>query len=246
MNGPANRQLLDEITGALDWWRDAGVDFDFQDEPREWLQPAEDEQPLARRAPPPPPAQIAPPEPRLDPTALPADLAAFHEWWMKEPLLDGGSTAGRIAPQGEAGAPIMVVVESPEPVDRASLLSGQYGALLDSILAAHGTSRDAVYLASALPRAMPAPDWAALGKAGIGQILAHHIALAAPKRLIVLGGNVLPLIGHESPQRPAVLRSFNHEGVTIPLLASWGLDALLHTPRAKPVLWRTWLEWTAA
>lgn len=140
----------------------------------------------------------------------------------------------------------MVVVESPEPCDRENLLSGQHGALLDAILAAHGTTREAVYLASALPRAMPAPDWPALGKAGIGQVLAHHVALAAPKRLIVLGGNVLPLIGHESPQRPAVLRTFNHEGVTIPLLASWGLDALLLSPRAKPFLWRTWLEWSAA
>lgn len=250
MQEPANRQLLDEITGALDWWREAGVDFDYLDEPREWLSPPEDDAGGGRRErrppPPPPPAEVRPPEPRIDPAALPCDLAAFRQWWMHEPLLDAGSTAGRVAPQGMPGAAMMVVVEMPEAQDRDSLLCGQHGALLDAILSAHGTNREEVYLASALPRAMPAPDWAVLDKAGIGQVLAHHIALAAPQRLIVLGGNVLPLIGHESPQRPAVLRTFNHEGLTIPLLASWGLDALLHTPRAKPVLWRTWLEWSAA
>ena len=75
----------------------------------------------------------------------------------------------------------------------------------------------------------------------------HRVAVrTAGWRLLVLGGNILPLIGHELPQRPAVLRQFNQEGRTIPMLASWGLPALMRQPRAKPVLWRTWLEWTAA
>lgn len=249
MDQPPNPEFLDDITGALDWWRDAGVDADFLDEPVEWLAPPEPEAgaPPERRRPEPRPDPDAPAPPaRLDPAALPADLAAFAPWWLSEPLLCEGGPAARVPPQGKAGAPIMVVVEEPEAEDEEILLSGRHGQLLDAILSAFGTGRDDVYLASALPRHTPGANWAAMADRGIGQVLAHHIALVAPKRLIVLGGNVLPLIGHESPHRPAMLRSFNHEGGSIPLLAAWALPALLEQPRAKPVLWRAWLEWTAA
>jgi DNA polymerase len=248
MDDRPNPEFLDDITGALDWWREAGVDSDFHDEPTSWLAPPEDERRAERRPPRPPAADVdAPPPPaRLDPASLPADLAAFTNWWMTEPLLGEGDLSARIAPQGPAGAKIMVVVEEPETEDRDALLSGPQGRLLDAILSAFGTKREEVYLASALPRHTPGPDWPQAHALGLGQVLAHHIALVGPARLIVLGGNVLPLIGHESPQRPAVLRSFNHEGRSIPLLASWALPALLGQPRAKPVLWKAWLEWTSA
>jgi len=250
MDDPANPDFLADITGALDWWRDAGVDYHFLDEPREWLAPPEpegDERGTPERRP-----QRAPAAPveegpaRIDPAALPQELAAFVPWWLTEPLLDEGRSGGRIAPQGAAGAKLMVLVEEPEAEDSEALLSGPEGRLLEAMLAAFGLKREDAYLASVLPRHKPAPDWNVLMQQGIGQVIAHHIGLAAPERLLVLGGNILPLIGHELPQRPAVLRQFNQEGRTIPMLASWGLPALMRQPRAKPVLWRTWLEWTAA
>lgn len=250
MDQRPNPAFLDDITGALDWWREAGVDSDFVDEPVSWLAPPEPQgEEAAERRPPRTPAvdvDAPPPPPRLDPASLPADLAAFQAWWLTEPLLGEGDGASRVAPQGLAGAEIMVLVEEPEAEDRDTLLSGPHGKLLDGILSAFGTRREDIYLASALPRHTPGPDWAEAAERGIGQVLAHHVGLVAPRRLIVLGGNVLPLIGHESPQRPAVLRSFNHEGRSIPLLASWALPALLGQPRAKPVLWKAWLDWTAA
>lgn len=249
MDHPANTDFLAEITNALDWWREAGVDCDFQDEPRDWLAPPEP--PPAARAgaearAKPPLGEVAPPPARLDPASLPGELAAFRGWWLEEPLLAGGDTSGRIAPQGVAGAPLMVVVEEPEAEDREFLLGGPHGRLLDAMLAAFGLRREQAYLASALPRHTPAPDWTALGEQGLGQVLAHHVALAAPERLLVLGGNILPLLGHELPQRPAVLLQFNQQGRTIPLLASRGLPALMNQPRAKQVLWQSWLEWTTA
>lgn len=246
-----NTEFLDNITAALDWWRDAGVDCDFIDEPRQWFlssgeESASDERrPQRQRAAPVEDAASAPPPSRFDPQALPGDLAAFAQWWLDEPLLDDGGSAGRVLPQGPAGAKLMVVVDMPEPDDRESLLSGQQGRLLDAILGAFGTQREDVYLASALPRAVPAPDWPAMMERGLGQVLIHHVRLAAPERLIVFGGNVLPLLGHELPQRAAVLRTFNHEGTMVPLLASRGLPALLAQPRWKAVLWQAWLEWTA-
>lgn len=247
---PANPDFLADITGALDWWREAGVDCDFLDEPREWLaQPepaAEQRTAPERRAARASPENAAPPPARLDPASLPQDLAAFASWWLAEPLLDDGGTGPRVAPQGTAGTKLMIVVEEPEAEDGDALLSGPQGRLLDAMLSAFGVERREAYLASALPRHTPAPDWSSLTERGIGQVLAHHVNLVSPERLIVLSGNILPLLGHELPQRPAVLRQLNQEGRSIPMLASWGLPALMKQPRAKPLLWKAWLEWTAA
>ena len=244
-----NRDFLDDFTGALQWWRDAGVDCDFLDEPRQWLEGFEDQS--APESPPERPRRggrevAAPPPPaRFDPATLPGDLSAFGEWWLNEPLLDEGGPGGRLLPQGKAGAKLMVVVDMPEPDDRDLLLSGQQGRLLDAMLRAFGTQRDEVYLASALPRAVPAPDWRAMLERGLGQVLAHHVSLAAPERLLVLGTNVLPLLGHALPQRSAVSLTFVHEIRQIPILASRGLPALLAQPRWKAALWQAWLEWSA-
>jgi len=249
MDQASNRQFLDDITGALDWWREAGVDFDFLDTPRQWIVPEEERDENGGRIPPRrrPPVQVdAPPAlpSRIDPALLPADLPAFRDWWMRESLLDDGGSAGRILPSGQSGAPLMIVVETPEPQDRETLLTGPQGKLLDAMLAAFGTRREEVYLASALPRHDALPDWRAAETRGLGDALARHVNLVAPQRLMVLGGNVLSLIGHESPQRAAVLRQFHHEGCVIPLLAGWGLAALMQQPRAKAGFWNAWLEWS--
>lgn len=245
MDHPANPDFLADIAGALDWWREAGVDCDFLDEPREWLAPPAPDAPARPTVQ--KPVESAPPQSaRLDPASLPRDLAAFRPWWLAEPMLDEGGVGGRVAPRGTASAKLMVVVEEPEAEDGETLLSGPQGRLLDAMLAVFGLTRDEIYLASALPRHTPAPDWGAVADRGIGHVLAHHVNLVTPERLFVLGGNILPLLGHELPQRPAVLRQLTQEGRSIPMLASWGLPALMRQPRAKPVLWKAWLEWTAA
>ena len=79
----------------------------------------------------------------------------------------------------------MVLVEEPEAEDSEALLSGPEGRLLDAMLAAFGLKREDAYLASVLPRHKPAPDWNVLMQQGIGQVIAHHIGLAAPERLLV-------------------------------------------------------------
>src|SRR3546814_19808883 len=58
-------------------------------------------------------------------SAPPQDLAAFRQWWLSEPGLDTIGPRGRIAPQGEAGAGLMVLVMDPEAGDSQSLPSGR-------------------------------------------------------------------------------------------------------------------------
>lgn len=235
----------------LDWWREAGVDHAFTDDPRTWLAPPEAEQPVAdQRAAAPPPAFV-PPSPSPPPAeriagldALPATLADFHAWWLAEPSLDSGNVTGRVAPRGPAGAELMVLVDHPEAEDGERLLSGPQGRLLDAILRALGLTADAAYVAACLPRHMPLPDWAALDAAGLGEVTRHHVALAGPRRLLVLGRHISPLLGHDPTKTAEPLRHFNHEGRTIPLLVGRSLAALAGQPRGKAGLWHALLDLT--
>ncbi len=242
--------LADEIEAALEWWRSAGVDCDFADEPAHWLAPASAEAkaapvavaPIAAAAVRSPPADAA--NPSFERAGWPKDLASFTAWWLSDPALDDGRTTGRVPPRGNPGAEFMVIVPDPEREDSDRLLSGPQGRLLDAMLAAMGIAADQAYVASVLPRHMPMADWPALAEKGFGALLAHHVKLAAPRRLIALGSNILPLLGNDPAHSPAVLRSFNQEGASIPLLAGKSLAALIERPRWKAGLWRGWLDWT--
>ena len=237
-----------DIAGAMDWWRDAGVDCDFADETVQWVKEPEDPAAvvaaqIAARMKPVAPAEK--PKPKLggEKAEWPTDLAAFQQWWRDEPTL--ADTTRRIPPRGAAGAAVMIVVEQPEAADDESLLSGPQGKLLAGMLAAMGIDEGETYFASVLPRHFPLPDWDSLRQAGIDEILAHHVALVAPQRIIAFGGTIPSLLGNDPTQSPQPLQSFNHEGRTFPALFDRSLDAL-QRGKAKSAFWRRWLEWTGA
>lgn len=238
-----------EVAGALDWWREAGVDLAFADEPQGWLSAANETEIVQSAATARPVVaalqEQAPPPPRLggDRQDWPNDLAAFPAWWLGEATLDHGPPEGRIAPRGPAGAPLMVLVEQPEAEDREHLLAGPQGRLLDAILAALGIAPDQAYVASVLPRHMPMPDWPALAEAGLGEVTAHHVRLAAPQRLIAFGANVSSLLGHDPAKNAQFSPVLHHEGPRMPALAAPGLSALLARPRGKARLWQALLDW---
>jgi DNA polymerase len=237
--------LAEQLAAAHDWWSEAGVDSQFADEPRNWLErPAE----KAAEAPP-APVSAKPLEPALPPlggppSSWPQTLAEFAPWWIVSDRLETGGSGPRVPPRGVAGAELMVLVPMPEEGDRDRLLSGQQGQLVGNMLTALGVAEDAAYLASALPRHARHPDWPALAERQLGQIVAHHVNLAAPKRLLVLGRAMLPLFGHDPAQAGAKPRRIEVQGCGVPALASFGPEALLQTPRFRAGLWRGWLEWT--
>ncbi|MGH6787042.1 MAG: hypothetical protein ACREBO_09440 [Novosphingobium sp.] len=244
MQSAGQSSLATSIAGALDWWREAGVDADFSDTPQAWLSETEAAPNTPQRA-----AVVAPPAPppvRIggDAAGFPRALAAFAAWWLAEPSLDAGRTEDRVPPRGPADAALMVLVAHPEAEDRERLLSGPQGKLLDAMLRAMGIAPEAAYVASALPRHAPHPDWTALARDGLGEVLTHHIALAAPQRLIVFGANILPLLGHDPANSGGNSPGFNHEGRTMPLLPAMELGVLGANPRRKASFWQRWLEWT--
>ncbi len=234
--------LAESVAAAQAWWREAGVDLAFHDEPQGWL--AEEAPPVGVKT---APAKVAPPpKPRIGgvPTAWPPDLAAFRRWWLEEPSLDAGGTVPRIAPRGGPGSALMLLVPMPEADDRDAVLSGSEGRLLGSLATAMGLASEQVYLATALPRHTPLPDWDRLTADGLGEVLLHHIRLAAPARLIVLGTRILPLLGHDPAQAAPAVSEFSIQGHSVPVLTSYAPERLRGNARQRAGLWQRWLEWT--
>lgn len=250
MPGAPQSSVAHDIASALSWWREAGVDCDFSDEAVAWL--AEDTAAApsgdAPRKPMVPVAAAKPPEPVKiiiggERENWPQDLVSFQAWWMTEPSLDRGSVAGRVPPRGATGAKLMVLVEQPEVEDNAELLSGPHGKLVLSMLRAMDIAPAEAYFASVLPRNTPLPDWQALAASGLADVLRLHLRIAAPQRIVALGSNIPPLLGHDPAQSAQNLHSFNHEGLTIPMLLDRGPDALQRA-RAKAGFWQRWLDWS--
>jgi len=254
MDGRTNPDLEDrdftgQIAAALDWWRGAGVDLAFTDEPRSWLlpkQPASGDAVIAALAPVREPStrkeEPAPTAPLPPLAPLPDDLTAFCEWWMTGPEL--GRLTGRVPPRGHAGPVLMIVAACPEDEDSERLLSGPEGHLLDGFLKAAGIGEEAVYRASVMPSHGPANEWETHAPL-LASALIRHVALVRPTRLLCLGSSIPPLLGHSSPQRPAVWDFFNHEGLTVPMLTIRRVPASVSQPRWKSGLWQAWLDGTA-
>jgi DNA polymerase len=246
MDRPPPLTLPDQIAAASEWWREAGVDAVFLDEPQAWLAPDEPESETPTAKPPKPAEPAAPPPPSIggDEAGWPRDADAFARWWLEEPSLDDGGTFPRIAPRGAAGAELMVLVPMPEAVDREELLSGAEGRLVDNMLAAMGIKADSSYIAAALPRHMPMPDWQGLAERGLGSLLRHHCAVIRPDRLLVMGQALLPLLGHDGANGPASIRETKLGEVMVPTLATFAPERLLDHPKLRADLWRRWLDFS--
>ena len=245
----AKYSSAEELIAAIDWWRSAGVDHDFADEAQDWLaRPEPEVAPSATPAPAAQPVFAAPPPPPLariggDAANWPQDLAAFQAWWLEEPSLDDGQTAGRVAPRGPIAAELMVMVDNPEAEDSNQLLSGPRGRLIGAVISALGIAADEVYFASVLPRHMPLPDWANLATRGLGDLARHHVGLAAPKRLIGFGSHVSSLLGHDPAKSVQPLPQIWRLGAALPALAAPELESLLARPMGKARLWQALLDW---
>ena len=249
MGEHANLTPAQVLAGAMDWWREAGVDLHFVDETHQWIVDSAEEtdHPAPRRA-------IAMPPPEAEQETLPPLLAIrdswpqtineFSEWWVKEPALDSGGTSPRVPPRGIMRPELMILVAEPEADDRQELLSGPLGAFLDTMLTTMGVAPERIYRASALPRNTPLADWNAAAHSGMRDLTLHHIGLVQPARVIVFGRNILPLLSHDPAQNPADYREINHRDRKTPVIVGWDLAALLGRAKARSAFWQRWLDWT--
>jgi DNA polymerase len=231
--------MVDGVAAStLDWWAEAGVDVLVDDLPRNWLAPpppaaaapaaGADAAAFAGRAVPTVPAPAAAPAP----VELPTDLAQFRRWLLTDPTLPGPAAA-RIDAAGDPTAGTVIVVDMPEAEDRAAgaLLSGEIGALFDRMLAAITLGRDTIYLVPLSPARPSAGRLREADLARLTPLLLHHLALARPKRLLLLGdGPAQALLRLPAARAREAVHQIDIGGTPIAAVASLA-PRLVHTQR---------------
>ena len=239
MGANQNYDWHSAATSAIEWWIDAGVDASVGEMPRDWLtavaapaRPAADRSPGAVVAEAPPVA------------ALPDTLDAFLAWRTGDDAPEATWPGAMITAQGPVDAPLLVLVDVPEREDDAgTLLGGAAGRLFDRMLAAIGQSRATIHLVAVCAKRPVTGRIAPDIEERLGEIARHHIALAAPKRVLLLGNAPSrALLGADVAPARESLRVVNLTGgnkaATVEAVASFHPRFLLERPAQKAEAWR--------
>lgn len=217
----------DWAASALTWWRDAGVDTIVGETPHNWLVPA----PAAAA-----PAQAAP---VADP--IPDTLAGLQAWLLEAPDLPFAAPgAPRLGAIGDPSAGPMIMVDMPSAEDLVAgrLLSGEAGALFDRMIAAIGLSRETIYLAPLSPSRSPSGAIDARSAARLAEIARRHIALAAPRALLLFGDNCAKaLLGAAVAGTRGRWHALESAAGPIRTLVTIRPEKLLQQPALKKLAW---------
>lgn len=227
MGADQNFDWQDAALSALDWWREAGVDMELSDAPRDWL--AASVQPAVAAA-----------AVETAPTQMPATLAAFATWRTGEAAPEREWGTPIISPTGPIDAALTVLIEMPERDDAIEnrLLSGKSGRLFDRMLAAIGLDRDRVHVAS-IAAARPVSGRVPREAVGpLSAITRHYVGLLKPKALLLLGNGPCQVMLEELCQNArGGLRPLNHVGPSV-AVASFHPQQLLERPQLKAEAWK--------
>lgn len=235
MGAAQNFDWQGAAASAVEWWIDAGVDASVDEAPRDWL--TKSAPPAAQPA---AAAAVAAPPP-----ALPDTLEAFLAWRAGEEAPEAAWPGRTIGAQGDPAAPLAILIDQPEREDADSgvLMSGAPGVLFDRMLAAIGQDRGSIYLVPLALRRPPAGRIAPEIEARLGELARHHVALAAPRRLLALGNAASRAItGADVAPARGSLHAVNLASgtvtATIGAVASFHPRFLIERPPQKAEAWK--------
>jgi len=217
-----------EARSALSWWLEAGVDVAVQEQARDWL----------KRAP-----STAAPSPEPVPGANLAEpdhetLGALQEWLASSTQLPlASATARRILPHGPENAAVMLLSDAPtlEDLTAGQPIGGDAWELAKRMLAAIAIAPDEVYSASLSCFNSPGARMSKADREACAVIARRHIALARPRRLLLLGdGPAQTLLG--KPLAQARGHVYRIEGVRT--IATFHPRQLVHHNASKSYAWQ--------
>jgi len=218
----------DALRSVLSWWELAGVDVTVDDVPRQWLRAPQTLAPTSASTP-----------AKTQPTALPATLEALADWLASPEILpELGSI--RIAPSGSVQSGLMLLTDMPDKEDLSSgaLLSGSAGRLLDGMLRATGLDRASIYLAPVAPGRPAAGKINEALEKELGRIARHHIALARPRAVLMLGDATTRAVSATGlAAARGTIHDINVDGGNVPAVATFHPRFLLQHPSLKADAW---------
>lgn len=228
---------------TLDWWQEAGVDASIDEAARNWLRPVS---PPGAAQPAKSVTEFAPAIAAAPVTPLPDTLAAFEAWRVGPDAPEASWPGIAIGAHGKADADLMILIDQSErdDADTGILMSGAVGRLFDRMLAAIGHDRSSIYLVAVAAKRPPAGRIAPDIELRLNEIAQHHVSLAAPKMLLLLGNAPSrALLGADAARLRGSLHAINAaEGkmAAIPTqaVASFHPRFLLERPSAKAEAWK--------
>jgi uracil-DNA glycosylase len=243
--------LMGAAASALRWWADAGVDVMVDETPRDWLRASKAAEDRSSRAQSrgargesvPAPLDFARDERRVEHAtpALPDQLNLFQAWLKDHDALPyAAPSARRVCPAGDPASGLMIMTDMPAAEDCGSgtLISGEAGRLFDRMLAAIGRDRSSIYLASV--SCLRSPDGRMAGDHAqqCATLARHHIGLAAPKALLLLGDAAgRALLGLTVLQGRGRWHEVQTHAGPVPAILSFAPSFLLNQPSAKALAW---------
>jgi DNA polymerase len=227
----ATRPAAHQLASLVAWWHDAGVDCIVEDAPRSWLEAPKPSAPPASAMP--PPAAVIP--------AMPDTLDEFRHWLATaEGIPEAGPAVSRLPFSGNAGADLMIIVDMPAlgEAEAGRLLGADAGEMFDRMLAALGRDRDSSYIAALCPGRAPTGRLAPESHTRLGEIGRRHIALAAPKRVWLMGDAVSrAILGMDLAEARGRLHRIKDVSETIAAMVSFSPLYLLRNPQRKRETW---------
>jgi DNA polymerase len=229
MGGEHDRLTAAEAASVLGWWIEAGVDVAIQEKPRAWLGetathvPASAEEPIPASAP---------------EQEVPTSLEAFRGWLGESQSLPlTPPTARRVLPKGIEAAEVMLLADMPTPEDLADdqPIGGEAWELTQRMLAAIGFDAEQAYVATMTCSHSPGTRLAGADLEACAAIARRHVALAKPKRLLLLGDTpARALLGKPL----AAARGHVHKIEGVRTVATFHPRQLLQRSSDKALAWR--------
>jgi DNA polymerase len=143
----------------------------------------------------------------------------------------------RILPQGPQDAPIMVLSDVPTLEDNSAgrPIGGDAWILAQRMLAAIGIKPEEAYVASLSPIYSPGTRFSRKDVEATAEIARRHIALARPRRLLLLGdGPARALLGKPIAQA----RGHVHKIEGVRTVATFHPSQLIKRPLDKAYAWK--------
>jgi uracil-DNA glycosylase len=210
-----------ETASALRWWMEMGVDTAVQEAPRNWL-----ERPVL-----PEPDQA----PSQAPAPLPQSLDEFRTWLAGSDAPLSSAASRPVMPEGVEGAQLMILTDPPtrEELACGRPVGGPSSELLNRMLAAIGMTGQ-TYIANLACFHSPGSRLTAQQIEQCAAAARHHVALARPKRLLLLGDLATrALLG----KRLAEARGHAHKVEGVRTIATFHPRLLLKRPSDKALAW---------
>lgn len=228
MGGEHDRLTAAEAASVLGWWVEAGVDVAIQEKPRAWFGEAATHVPASATEPAAASAVVE---------EIPTSLDAFRNWFGKASLPFTAPTSRRVLPTGVEAAEVMLLADMPTAEDIADdrPIGGQAWELTQRMLAAIGFNAEQAYVASLTCAHSPGTRLAGQDLEACAAIARRHVALAKPKRLLLLGDTpARALLG--KPLTAA--RGHVHKIEGVRAVATFHPRQLLQRASDKALAWR--------